>query len=148
MRLGFLVAPNNCVNALIREIRAITWNAPALISGLVTGWIEDDTVAQLEKKRHSDGAHRQQLCRKLLWNTGIKAHRNAGFAWIPLEDGIRSEPIIRRLMELGYAVSGGEAFFISENIPKENIAKHDQEPTPRIFFCPQDHLKRLNSNWP
>jgi len=118
LRLGYLVAPSMHIPNLLEAIRATTWNTPALISGLVTGWIMDGTVAQSEIGRRQDGAERQAICRSALQDLSLSAHTNAGFAWVWLEKGRRVEPIVAALIERGISVSGAEPFATTPAIPQ------------------------------
>ncbi|MEW2916222.1 PLP-dependent aminotransferase family protein [Ruegeria sp. ANG10] len=118
LRLGYVIAPKSHIDRLLELIRATTWNAPALISGLVTGWIEDGTLAKSEDARRRDGAERQQICRAVLGGSDILAHHNAGFAWLQLEKGVRAEPIVTRLKERGISVSGAEPFATTVAVPQ------------------------------
>lgn len=118
LRLGYLIAPTTHTDRLLEAIRATTWNAPALISGLVTGWVEDGTLASSEETRRRDGAERQRLCRTVFGSSIILSHRNAGFAWLPLEKGVRAEPIVTRLKEHGIAASGAEPFVTTVAAPQ------------------------------
>ncbi|MCR8551204.1 PLP-dependent aminotransferase family protein [Salipiger sp. P9] len=118
LRLGYVIVPECHRDGLLDVIRATTWNAPALISALVTGWIEDGTLRTLEENRRRDGADRQRLCRHALRGHPVVAHRNAGFAWLPLEGGARAEPIVTRLMGEGLLVSGAEPFATSAAVPQ------------------------------
>lgn len=118
LRLGYLIAPATHTDRLLEAIRATTWNAPALISGLVTGWVEDGTLANSEETRRRDGAERQQLCRTVLGGSSIHSHRNAGFAWLPLEKGVRAEPIVTSLKERGISASGAEPFATTVAVPQ------------------------------
>lgn len=118
LRMGYVIAPAPHIDRLLEVIRATTWNAPALISGLVTGWIEDGTLVSSEENRRRDGAERQKLCRASLGGSRILAHRNAGFAWLPLEQGVRAEPIVTRLKEHGIAASGAEPFATTVAVPQ------------------------------
>ncbi|MHA3915202.1 aminotransferase-like domain-containing protein [Halovulum sp. GXIMD14793] len=118
LRLGYVVAPAAHINRLLEMIRATTWNAPALISGLVTSWVEDGTLAKSEEARKQDGAERQQICRAVLGESAALGHRNAGFAWLPLEKGVRAEPVVTRLKELGISASGAEPFATTIAVPQ------------------------------
>ena len=66
LRLGYVVAPAAHIDRLLEVIRATTWNPPALISGLITGCVEDGTLTKSEGARIQDGAERQQVCRAVL----------------------------------------------------------------------------------
>jgi len=135
LRLGYVVAPATQTGRLIEAIRATTWNAPALISGLVTGWVEDGSLASSEQTRRKDGAKRQKLCRAALDGSSILSHCNAGFAWLPLEKGVRAEPIVTRLKEHGVSASGAEPFATTVAVPQ----------ALRLAFggIPKDELKGI-----
>ncbi|UWQ32315.1 PLP-dependent aminotransferase family protein [Leisingera sp. M527] len=118
LRLGYAVAPADRTAALLEAIRATTWNTPALISALVTGWIEDGTLEKSEEARRQDGAARQSLCREVFGEASVISHRNAGFAWLPLEKGARAQPIVTRLKDQGISVSGADAFATAAAAPQ------------------------------
>jgi len=118
LRLGYVVSPATHIDRLLEAIRATTWNVPAIISSLVTGWVEDGTLAKSEEARKKDGAERQQICRAALDGLAVLGHRNAGFAWLPLEKGIRAEPVVSRLKELGVSASGAEPFATTLAVPQ------------------------------
>lgn len=118
LRLGYVIAPKTHIDRLLEAIRATTWNAPALISGLVSGWIEDGTLTNSEEARKRDGAERQRICRTVMGGSAIVAHRNAGFAWLPLDKGVRAEPIVTRLKEQGISACGAEPFATTVAVPQ------------------------------
>ena len=118
LRIGFLIVPDRFTNFISRSIRATTWNTPALISALVTRWIEDGTITKFEATRRKHGARGQKMCRKILQDIPIISHPNASFAWIPLRKGARAEPIITRLSEKGIAVSSAVPFSVGDAVPQ------------------------------
>lgn len=118
LRLGYVVAPKERIGDLVRVIRATTWNAPALISALVTGWIEDGTLARSEENRRRGGAKRQRLLREVMGETAAVAHRHASFAWLPLPAGLRAEPIVTRLRDEGISVSAADPFATTTAVPQ------------------------------
>ncbi len=118
LRVGYLVSPARYVDRLLTVIRATTWNTPALMSSLVTAWIEDGTLAQCEAVRREDGFERQKLCREILGGDAVTGHRNAGFGWLPLQPGERAGPLVARLKEKGVAVSPGAPYAATEPVPQ------------------------------
>jgi DNA-binding transcriptional MocR family regulator len=80
LRLGYLIAPPTQTGGLLEAIRATTWNAPALISAMVTGWVADGTLSRAEETRRRHGAERQKICRSALGEAAILSHCNTGFA--------------------------------------------------------------------
>lgn len=117
LRIGYVAGTEGFTDPLIAAIRATTWNVPALISALVTGWIEDGTLAEKERHRRQDGAMRQRLCCDVLGDA-VQGHPNAGFAWLPLPAGQRAAPIITRLKQEGIAISGAEPFATTTAVPQ------------------------------
>ncbi|WP_291735739.1 PLP-dependent aminotransferase family protein [Leisingera sp. F5] len=118
LRLGYVIPPADRTAALLEAIRATTWNTPALISALVTGWIEDGTLENSEETRRQDGAVRQSVCREVFGAASVVSHRNAGFAWLPLGKGARAEPIVTRLKDQRISVSGAEPFATAAAAPQ------------------------------
>ena len=59
LRFGFVVAPTQFIGALERAIRATTWNTPALMTAIATGWLNDGTVTRLEAQKRADARSRQ-----------------------------------------------------------------------------------------
>ena len=136
LRLGYVIAPPPHVDRLLEATRATTWNTPALITGLVTGWIEDGTLKHSEDVRRQDGAARQKICREALSDLPLLAHPNAGFAWLPLGKGVRAEPIVARLKEAGLLVSGAEPFATTPAVPQAlrlAFGGLQLDDLPRIF---------------
>ena len=147
LRLGYAIAPACHVERLVEVIRATTWNAPALISGLVTGWIEDGTLTRSEENRRRDGAERQQLLRSSMGALSLQSHRNAGFAWVPLEKGVRAEPIVTRLREHGIVTSGAEPFATSVVVPQALRLAFGGIPKselPTVFNAVQEAVYRAS----
>ncbi|WP_264210194.1 PLP-dependent aminotransferase family protein [Leisingera thetidis] len=118
LRIGFIAVPGDCCAAVSRVIRATTWNTPALVSALVTHWIEDGTVQELEAERRLAGARGQALCREILRGVPMRSHPNASFAWLPLSGGARAEPVIARLSGEGVAVSSAAPYAVGDAAPQ------------------------------
>ncbi len=50
LRFGFVCTPAAHQPAILRAIRATVWNTPNLVTSICCGWLEDGTVARLERK--------------------------------------------------------------------------------------------------
>ena len=66
LRVGFVSAPRPWIAPLERAIRATTWNTAGLMSAIACGWIDDGTVARLEREKRRDAARRQQIAAERL----------------------------------------------------------------------------------
>ena len=117
LRVGALAAPAAYVPALERAIRATSWNTPALMSGIVSGWIADGTVSRLEAEKRREGQRRQQLVKAILHPLKPVAHPNAWYSWLPLGEDIRAEAVVRRLRDEGISLSGAEPFCTTGSPP-------------------------------
>ncbi len=118
LRLGYLIAPQQCHLALIQAIRATSWNVPALITTLVSSWVLDGTINDLEKKRRKQGQRQQLLCRRILQDFTQICHPAASFTWLPLETGKRTEQIVAALAAEGIAVSGASPYIVGSAEPQ------------------------------
>ncbi len=117
LRVGAVAAPDAWLPALERAIRATAWNTPALLSGIVCGWIADGTLARLEEEKRADGRRRQQLVREMLHPLKPIGHPNAYYSWLPLGEEIRAEAVIRRLRDDGVSLSTAEPFCTTGSPP-------------------------------
>lgn len=132
LRVGHLIAPEMHLPHLTRAIRATTWNTPALMTALVTGWIEDGTLASSEETRRRDGAERQTLIRRILPDLPLVSHRNAGFAWVPLPRRCRAEPLVAHLREQGVAVSPADPYAVAKPAPQAIRLAFGGVPLPEL----------------
>tara|TARA_R110001606_G_scaffold8479_2_gene37435 strand:+ start:29419 stop:30735 length:1317 start_codon:yes stop_codon:yes gene_type:complete len=117
LRVGYVIAPPDLAGPITMAIRATTWNTPAIITALVTHWIEDGTILQFEDARRAAGARGQALCQSYLRGYELSAHRNASFAWLHLPQRKRAEPIIGMLADRGVAVSSAEPYAVGPFTP-------------------------------
>jgi len=79
LRFGFVVVPEQFIEALTRAIRATTWNTPALMTAIATGWLNDDTVTRLEAQKRADARRRQAVARKVLDGLEFIGHPSSYF---------------------------------------------------------------------
>jgi DNA-binding transcriptional MocR family regulator len=65
-RLGYVVVPTEFIGTVERAIHATTWNTPALMTAIATGWLNDGTVMRLEAEKRADARRRQTVARNTL----------------------------------------------------------------------------------
>ena len=61
-------------------IRATTWNTPALMTAIATGWLNDGTVTRLEAEKRADARGRQAVARKVLNGLDLIGHPSSYFS--------------------------------------------------------------------
>ena len=74
LRFGFVAAPAEFVDVLERAIHATTWNTPALMTAIATGWLNDGTVTRLEAQKRVDARRRQTVARNVLDGLELIGH--------------------------------------------------------------------------
>jgi DNA-binding transcriptional MocR family regulator len=117
LRFGFVVVPRQFVEAFERAIRATTWNTPALMTAIVTGWLNDGTVARLEAEKRVDARRRQAVARDVLDGLDIVGHPSSYFLWLPLPGDARADQVAAALMRETVSVSTAEPFATTKNPP-------------------------------
>ncbi|ORA32081.1 PLP-dependent aminotransferase family protein [Mycobacterium aquaticum] len=117
LRVGFVVTPTQFIETFERVIRATTWNTPALMTAIATGWINDGTVARLEAQKRDDAARRQAVARAVLDGLEFVGHPCSYFLWLPLPGGARADQVASKLMRDNVSVSTAEPFATSKHSP-------------------------------
>ena len=117
LRFGFLAAPTPFIEDLTRAIRATTWNTPALMTAIATGWLNDDTVTRLEAEKRADARRRQAVAREVLDGLEFVAHPSSYFLWLPLPGEARADQVAAALMRENVSVSVAEPFATTKHPP-------------------------------
>lgn len=115
LRFGFASAPRKWMPAMERTVRATTWNAPAVMTAIACGWIDDGTVARLEEEKRQDATLRQAIAAKILSGLSLVRHPSSYFLWLPLEPEVRADLVAMALMRQGISVSTSEPFATSSH---------------------------------
>ena len=105
LRLGFVQAPPAWIPRLERAIRASTWSTPGLTTAIGCAWLEDGTVARLEREKRADARERQRLAAALLEPLARVGHPGSYFLWLPLGEAVRADRVAAELLQAGIAVS-------------------------------------------
>lgn len=117
LRFGFVVAPDQFIPGLERAIHATTWNTPALITAIATGWLNDGTVARLEAEKRADARQRQAVARNVLDGLDVVGHPSSYFLWLPLPGEARADQVEAALMRETVSVSTAEPFATTKSVP-------------------------------
>jgi DNA-binding transcriptional MocR family regulator len=117
LRFGFVVAPTEFTGELERVIRATTWNTPALMTAIATGWLNDGTVDRLEAQKRADARDRQAVARKVLDGLELVGHPSSYFLWLPMPGEARADQVAAALMRETISVSTAEPFATGKTPP-------------------------------
>jgi DNA-binding transcriptional MocR family regulator len=117
LRFGIVVAPRQLIELLERAIRATTWNTPALMTAITTGWLNDGTVVRLEADKRLDAKRRQAIARIALDGLEIVGHPSSYFIWVPLPGEARADQVAAALLQKTISVSTAEPFATTKHPP-------------------------------
>jgi DNA-binding transcriptional MocR family regulator len=117
LRVGFVAAPAKWTPAIERTIRATTWNTPGVMTALVCGWLEDDTIARLETEKRQDAMARQSIAGEVLSGLPYVRHPASYFLWLPLPEELRADMVAMVLERERISVSTAEPFATSAHVP-------------------------------
>jgi DNA-binding transcriptional MocR family regulator len=117
LRFGFVVAPVEFIKPLERVIRATTWNTPALMTVIATGWLNDGTVTRLEAEKRADARRRQAVARSVLDDLKLVGHPSSYFLWLPLPAEARADRVAVALMRENVSVSTADPFATTKHPP-------------------------------
>jgi DNA-binding transcriptional MocR family regulator len=117
LRVGFVCSPHQWVDKIERVIRATTWNTPATMTAIACGWLEDGTVARLEKEKRRDATRRQRLAADILGALNVVSHPSSYFLWLPLAHEVRADSIAMALNRERISVSTAAPFSTSAHVP-------------------------------
>jgi len=117
LRFGFVSTPAACIPKINRAIRATAWNTPSLMTSLCCGWLQDGTVARLEKDKRRDARARQAIAAKALAGLQTVRHPSSYFVWLPMPGEVRADAVARRLREEGVLVSTAEPYAMASQPP-------------------------------
>lgn len=117
LRFGFVVTPERFRPALLRSLRTLSWGTSSIATRLVTRWITDGTIDDVENMRRRDAQQRQRLARTEL--AGLDYHGNPAsfFGWLVLPDEARMDIVAHNLAERGVLVSTADAFSTASSTP-------------------------------
>ena len=118
LRVGFVVAPAGLVRAVERAIRITTWNTPALSTVIACRWLEDGTVDDLEARKRSDAAARQDVARAELSDLAQVSHPSSYFTWLPLPEDARADRLAATLARERISVTTAEPFSVAAPAPQ------------------------------
>jgi DNA-binding transcriptional MocR family regulator len=117
LRVGFVAAPAQWVPKLERAIRATTWNTPCVMTAIACGWLEDGTVARLERDKRRDAKARQAIVTDVLAGLPCVRHPASYFVWLPLSEEVRADQVAMALLRERISVSTAEPFAIGTPVP-------------------------------
>ena len=117
LRVGIILSPAKWISSIEKSIRATTWNTAGLLSALICQWIEDGNIYKLEREKRLDATKRQKIAKKVFQGLSYQSHPASYFLWLPLPEDVRTDLLIKSLLDLNICVSGAEPYSTTEHTP-------------------------------
>ncbi len=121
LRVAFLVAPGEHMQALVRQVWGTQWMVSPLGLEIVAMWLEDGTVDVTLKRKRKEAARRQAVVQKVFGSRGLRAHPNALHVWVELPKPWRSERLAEASARQGIVVTPSSAFWTGKSPPPAAI---------------------------
>lgn len=117
LRFGFVSAPPALIPRINRAIRATVWNTPSLVTSIACQWLQDGTVARLERDKRRDASARQAIARRVLSQFRTVGHPASYFIWMPMPQEVRADAVAMRLREENILVSTSQPYAMTSQPP-------------------------------
>lgn len=117
LRFGFVSAPTAFIPKINRAIRATIWNTPTLVTSLCCNWLQDGTVARLEREKRRDASARQVIAAKVLAGLHMVRHPASYFVWLPMPNEVRADTVAMQLKQEGILVSTAAPYAMGSQPP-------------------------------
>ena len=117
LRFGFVSAPAGFVPGISRAIRATVWNTPAMVTAICCKWLQDGTVAWLEREKRGDARARQAIAARSLAGLEMVAHPASYFVWLPMPEEVRADAVARQLLDEGILVATASPYATGQQVP-------------------------------
>ncbi|OWG19163.1 putative HTH-type transcriptional regulator YjiR [Delftia sp. K82] len=117
LRFGFVSAPPALIPRINRAIRATVWNTPSLVTSIACQWLQDGTVARLERDKRRDASARQAIAGRVLSQFRTVGHPASYFIWMPMPQEVRADAVAMRLREENILVSTSQPYAMTSQPP-------------------------------
>lgn len=118
LRVGFIAAPERAIDRLRSGVRSTMWQAPLLMTEVVTRWISDGTAERIGRSKLEELEERHRIVRDVFGGRfHVRTHPQALHLWVRLPDPQRSDECVAQARQRGVLVAGAEAFAIGREVP-------------------------------
>jgi DNA-binding transcriptional MocR family regulator len=109
LRLGMLLSPQRCFEAIAAAQHDLFLTCPPLMAELFKLWLCNGTAARLAQRQQVEARARQDLARDILGNRSYRAQPIAYHLWLPLPPPWRTSQFVAAARERGVVIDPGSA---------------------------------------
>lgn len=119
LRTSLLVAPSGEAAAeASRALRAVTQMPAPLLTAVALRWLQSGTADAIIAAVTREAEARQALCRDVLGELPVRAHRHSPHIWMPAPERWSSERFSQTLRNRGLGVVASDAFAVAPDAPR------------------------------
>ena len=112
LRIGYIVAPEDKVDALGASVRASCWMAAPLMAELASRWIETGMANTIMASHKRDAAQRQAMARDILKDANFLSPPGCLHLWLQLPEPWRAGEFVAAMRQQRVAIASAEPFAI------------------------------------
>ncbi len=112
LRIGYIVAPVDKVDALGASVRASCWMAPPLMAELASRWIASGMADTIMASHRRSATDRQALAQNILKGADFQSPPGSLHLWLHLPEPWRAGEFVAAMRQQGVAIAAAETFAI------------------------------------
>lgn len=116
LRIGYIQAPLDKVQAIRSAVNLSNWMPPPLMVEIATRWIEDGTADELNQFQRGEAAARQSMARDILPDSMLNTDPHGFHAWLRLPEDLPADGLRMAAHERGVEIMMGSAFAVSRSV--------------------------------
>jgi DNA-binding transcriptional MocR family regulator len=115
LRVGYVHAPPDAVDRLVRVMRATTYMASPLMAAVASSWIQEGIADRLVAAKRALLRQRAQIIRALPWSGRVQAHPSSMHLFLSLPERWRADDFVSEARRRGVGVTQAAAFAVNRN---------------------------------
>ena len=115
LRVGYVHAPSEAVDCLVRVMRATTYMASPLMAAVASSWIEDGIADRLVAAKRALLRERGQMIQSLAWVGRAQTHPASMHLFLMLPERWRADDFVPEARRRGVGLSPASVFAVSRN---------------------------------
>ncbi len=115
LRVGYVHAPPDAVDRLVRVMRATTYMASPLMAAVASSWIEEGIADRLVMAKRELAQQRAQVIKALPWARRVRLHPAAMHLFLTLPEQWRADDFVSEVRRRGVGLSQAAVFAVNRN---------------------------------
>jgi DNA-binding transcriptional MocR family regulator len=115
LRVGYVHAPPDAIDRLVRVMRATTYMASPLMAAVASSWIEEGIADRLVAAKRDLLRQRGRMIAALPWSGEVQTHPAAMHLFLTLPERWRADDFVAEARRRGVGLIPGSVFAVNRN---------------------------------